>query len=205
VRRLGRFARWTLLFAAGLGPLASIHCSKSRPSNVSTAPGSAPEGDAPVTAEEDAGAPMEPREVEAWAQADGGEAPELIRLVNLVGCADLRERAASTALRATAIRAMAYCPDFSELPWLAEVAASGRGDDPVLALDVVVEQAARPRRAVDPEDADELHTGCAALLSLARTATAPKERRVLAIRALRMLAERGCVKVADIPKDLDAK
>jgi hypothetical protein len=185
--------------------VATVHCSKSRPSNVSTASGSTLEGEAPVAADEDAGAPMEPREVEAWAQADGGEAPELIRLVNLVGCAGLQERASSKALRATALRAMAYCPDFSELPWLADVAASGLADEPLLALDAVVEQAARPRRAVDPEDADELHAGCSGLLALSRSAAVPKERRVLAIRALRMLAERGCVHVEDIPKDLDAK
>ena len=65
--------------------------------------------------------------------------------------------------------------------------------------------AARPRRATDPEDADELHAGCGALLSLARSASRSRERRVLAVHALRMLAERGCVRRADIPTDPDAK
>jgi hypothetical protein len=94
--------------------------------------------------------------------------------------------------------------DFSELPWLAQVATTGTDDDARVALDAVVELAARPRRATDPEDADELHVGCGALLDLARGGERPKERRVLAIRALRMLTDRGCVKKADIPTELDA-
>jgi hypothetical protein len=167
--------------------------------------GAAPQSESPLVEDEDGAAPMEPREMQAWEQADSGDVPELIRLADLVGCAGLRERASRPALRATALRAMAYCPDFSELPWLAEVAASGRGGEPLLALEAIVEQAARPRRAVDPEDAEELHEGCAGLLMLARATDRPRERRVLAIRALRMLAERGCVKLADIPGDLDAK
>jgi hypothetical protein len=185
--------------------LAAAACGKGRPSIGPADSRAVPESDASVVQDEDGGAPMEPRETEAWAQADSGEAPELIRLVDLVGCAGLRERSGSLALRATALRAMAYCPDFSELPWLAEVASSGRGDEPRLALEAIGEQAARPRRAVDPEDAEELHAGCAALLTLARATDRPKERRVLAIRALRMLAERGCVKAADIPSDFDPK
>jgi hypothetical protein len=78
-------------------------------------------------------------------------------------------------------------------------------DDAKAALESIVELAARRRRATDPEDADELHAGCVALLDLARSTERSKERRVLAIRALRMLAERGCVKRADIPTDLDAR
>jgi hypothetical protein len=185
--------------------LAAAACGKGRPSNGPSDARAAPEGGSPVVEDEDGAAPMEPGEMRSWEQADSGEPPELIRLVDLVGCAGLRERSSRPALRATALRALAYCPDFSELPWLAEVAASGRGDEPRLALEAIVEQAARPRRAVDPEDAEELHTGCAALLALARATDRPKERRVLAIRALRMLADRGCVKLADIPGDLDVK
>ena len=99
---------------------------------------------------------------------------------------------------------MQFCHDFSELPWLAQVGTTGTDDEARAALDAVVELAARPRRATDPEDADELHVGCGALLDLARGAERPKERRVLAIRALRMLTDRGCVKKADIPTELDA-
>jgi hypothetical protein len=148
---------------------------------------------------------MDEREQGAWGQADAGEPQELMRLADLVGCETLRERARSAMLRATALRAMAYCPDFSELPWLADVAATGRDEEAIAALDAVVDQAARPRRSTDPEDADELHAGCAALLVLARATERPRARRVLAIRALRMLADRGCVSRADLPTDLDAR
>ncbi len=108
-------------------------------------------------------------------------------------------------MRLPAVRAMRYCPDFSELPWLAGLASTGPDDVATEALDAIVEQAARRRRAVDPEDADELREGCATLLGLARSTDRPRPRRVVAIRALRMLAERGCVQRADIPTDLDAK
>jgi hypothetical protein len=40
---------------------------------------------------------------------------------------------------------------------------------------------------------------------MARDTSRPRERRVLAIRALRMLAERGCVSRGDVPGDLDAR
>jgi len=73
------------------------------------------------------------------------------------------------------------------------------------ALETIGDLAAAPRRANDPEDAPELHEGCASLLALSRAGERPRERRVLAIRALRMLADRGCVKRADIPAELDAR
>ena len=44
----------------------------------------------------------------------------------------------------------------------------------------------------------------AELLALARATGQSKARRVNAIRALRMLADRGCVRRADIPVDFDA-
>ena len=155
---------------------------------------------------------MDAQEAEAWSRAthglDGGD-DDLIRLAELVGCPGLHERAANESagnetVRRTAVRAAAYCSDFSELPWLARLGVDARDDEALDALDSIVDQAARVRRATDPEDADELHAGCGTLLELARS-TAPAPRRVRAIRALRMLAERGCVKMADIPHDLDAK
>jgi hypothetical protein len=148
---------------------------------------------------------MDERERAAWGAADAGEPSELMRLVDVVGCSGLEGRAAVPALRPVAVEAMRYCPDFSELPWLADIAA--RADDALAraALEAIVDQAARPRRAVDPEDADELHAGCASLLALARSAEQPRPRRVEAVRALRMLSERGCVARSDIPTDLDAK
>jgi hypothetical protein len=150
--------------------------------------------------------PPDARELEAWTQADQGGEDEQTRLANLVGCVGLRERAMNPSLRSTAIRAMAYCRDFSELPWLAGVATQSRkGAEGTDALDAIVELAAHPRLAVDPEDAAELREGCQALVALSRAAGQPKEHRVLAVRALRMLADRGCVNRADIPVDFDAK
>jgi len=192
---------------AALCALAAVHCGKATPRGApapSATVGAGAAGEGARAAGDDAG-PMDEREEQAWGEADGGEAQELIRLTDLVGCETLRERASDPSLRATAVRAMAYCPDFSELPWLAEVGAIGRDDDAIAALTAIGDQAARPRRATDPEDADELHAGCGALLALARATERPRARRVLAIRALRMLAERGCVARADIPTDLDPR
>lgn len=149
--------------------------------------------------------PIDPREAEAWARAESGADEDRLRLVELVGCESLRERAQVAAKRATAIRAMSFCTDFSELPWLASVAASGRDDEAAEALESIVDQAARVRRPTDAEDALELAAGCQSLLDLSRSSGQPRSRRVVAVRALRMLSERGCVKRADIPSDLDDK
>jgi hypothetical protein len=188
-----------------------VGCGKSPAPSASMPTSSLPSagaGDATTVATDDAGLPpMDAREAAEWAAASAKDVDpdELARLAELVGCEGLRERGDDAKLRPTAIRAMQFCRDFSELPWLAQVATTGTDDDARAALDAVVELAARPRRATDPEDADELHVGCGALLELARGAERPKERRVLAIRALRMLTERGCVKKADIPTELDAR
>jgi hypothetical protein len=150
--------------------------------------------------------PTDPRERQAWAQAEDGGDDERMRLADLVGCEGLRERAANANLRSTAIRAMAYCPDLSDLAWLASVArSSDDGADRTEALEVIVEQAARSRRATDPDDAVELGEGCRTLVALARAGGQPRSERVLAVRALRMLVDRGCPKKSDIPADLDAK
>ncbi|HEY8088112.1 MAG TPA: hypothetical protein VIF09_09705 [Polyangiaceae bacterium] len=197
--------RRVLVFAV----LAALDCGKSAQPSASMPSASAPSGsvgDAAPSREDDAGlAPMDPRETAQWAAAKDGDAEELARLADLVGCEGLRERADTAELRLTAIQAMQFCTDFSELPWLAQVGGTGKDDEARAALGTVVELAAMPRRSTDPEDADELHVGCGALLELARTVDRPRERRALAIRALRMLADRGCVKRADIPVDLDAK
>ncbi|HEX8791048.1 MAG TPA: hypothetical protein VF765_08840 [Polyangiaceae bacterium] len=163
--------------------------------------------DAAAAAEGDDGAvPMDARETAQWAAAKEGDPEELMRLADLVTCTGLHERAVQQAdLKGTALAAARYCRDFSELPWLAQVGAEGSDADARAALEAVDDLAARPRRSVDPDDADELHTGCAALLTLARKTDAPRDRRVLAIRGLRMLADYGCVKRPDIPTDLDAK
>lgn len=188
--------------------LAGMACGKSPPqsapvpsTNATTALTVADSG----SAADDGGSPIDSRELAQWMAAKQDDPEELARLARLVGCEGLRERAESPELRLTAARAMRYCSDFSELPWLAQLAAGPSDDEARAALESAVELAARPRRATDPEDADELHTGCAALLDLARGTDRPRERRVLAIRALRMLADRGCVKRTDIPADLDAR
>ncbi len=204
--------RWLAIAFVAL--VAFINCGKGAApaSPVTSAPssgGSAAARDsreADAAADDDAGEPMGAREGEAWARAqDGGDDDDELRLADLVGCTGLRERAEDARLRRTAVRAMAHCPDFSELPWLAALGAHGADGEALEALDSIVQQAARVRRATDPEDADELHDGCGALLALARTTDAPAPRRVRAIRALRMLSDRGCVKRADIPADLDVK
>ncbi|MGD0679147.1 MAG: hypothetical protein ABSC94_27430 [Polyangiaceae bacterium] len=147
---------------------------------------------------------MSAREAEAWSRAQDGGDDDLIRLDDLIGCDGARERGGAPALRMTALHAMAYCPDFSELPWLAEVATTGDDAQADSALDSIVEQASRPRRTTDPEDAKELGEGCRRLLTLARASDRPRVRRVVAVRALRMLAERGCVQRSEIPHDFDA-
>jgi hypothetical protein len=191
------------------------HCGKAAApaSSTASAGGADPDasregvaaGSATAAALDGDAGPMDAREAEAWARAQDAGEDDDVRLTELVGCEGLRERAGDPRLRPTALRAMANCPDFSELPWLAEVGSTGGDAEALVALDAVVEQAARVRRATDPEDADELHAGCGQLMALASAKDRPAPRRVRAIRALRMLADRGCVKRADIPTDLDAK
>jgi hypothetical protein len=187
--------------AAGLATLATlaavVACSKSSAQGVAAVATADSPAEAP--------APMDPMEAEAWARAQSGADEDRMRLVDLVGCDSLRERAEVPAQRSTAIRAMSFCSDFSELPWLASIATSGRDDEAADALDTIIEQAARPRRPTDAEDGQELFAGCQSLLDLSRASGQPRARRVVAVRALRMLSERGCVKRTDIPSDLDAK
>jgi hypothetical protein len=183
-----------------LAVLVSIGCTKTKSS-----------GDAESTPGEglpdavDAAAPMDGREEALWAAAAQGDPEELMRLEDEVGCRGLRERAVRADLRSTALRAMKYCPDFSELPWLARIAGDRDDGEARMALETIDALAARPRRAVDPEDADELHAGCEALVALARETSRPQGRRVLAVRALRMLADRGCVKPGEIPGAVSAR
>jgi hypothetical protein len=190
--------------------LLTIACGKGKATTAAAPSGSGAAGEADAGAaavESDDGAvPMDAREVAQWAAAKEGDPEELMRLADLVTCTGLRERGVQQPeLRPTALAAARYCRDFSELPWLAQVGAEGNDADARAALDAVVDLAARPRRSVDPDDADELHTGCTTLLTLARTADRPRDRRVLAVRALRMLADYGCVKRPDIPTDVDVK
>ena len=185
--------------------LALAHCGRGTPARVSAASASGEADSAPQAVAAEAGAAMDPLEASAWALAKDGDDEDRMRLADRVGCSGLRERVDDPGLRMTAIRAMAYCSDFGELPWLAEVAATGGDEEAGAALEAILEEAASPRRATDPEDAEELGAGCGTLLSLARAPDRPRSRRAKAVSALRMLVDRGCVKAGDIPKDVDAK
>lgn len=148
---------------------------------------------------------MDARETELWGRAKEGEGDDLARLADYVGSVGLVERGADPALRATAVRALAFVHDFAALPWLASVGADRDDAEAVSALDAIVELASQPRRAVDPEDASELREGSDKLLALAKDTSTANERRVRAIRALRMLVDRHCVDPAQIPTDLDPR
>jgi hypothetical protein len=103
---------------------------------------------------------------------------------------------------------MAFAPEpgaFAGLELLGEAAKGPSDAEADAALDSAIDLAARPRRALDPEDFTEMKAGCTSLLALATDAKAPRPRRVKAIRALRMLADRGCVDPAQLPSDLDAR
>ena len=148
---------------------------------------------------------MDAREAGLWARAKDGEGDDVARLADYEGSAGLVERASSPDLRATAIRAAGDCRDFGALPWLASVAADVDDESAMAALDSVAELASQRRRSVDPEDASELRDGCDRLLALAKDTGRARPRRVVAIRALRMLVDRGCVDATQIPTDVDAK
>jgi hypothetical protein len=141
------------------------------------------------------------RDVAMWTAARGGAPEDLASLATHEGAAGLVEAAAEPELRATALRAMGYARGWAQLPFLARTAAGKDDDEASLALASAVELAARPRTAVDVEDAVELHEGCAALEGLARETSRARERRIEALRALRMLP----CPAADLPTDLDAR
>jgi hypothetical protein len=140
-----------------------------------------------------------------WTEAaDAGE-DELSRLANVEGAAGLAERAADPAYRTTALQAMAYAEGFAQLPTLGDAAAKGAPEEARIAAESAAILAARVRRPVDPEDAEELKLGCASLLAAAKDVGRPRPVRLAAIRALRMLVDDHGVAAADIPTDLDAK
>jgi hypothetical protein len=140
-----------------------------------------------------------------WAEAKEGDENELSRLAHVEGATGLVERAAEPAFRRTALRAMAYADGFAQLPTLGDAAAKGAPDEAGEAAESAAILAARVRRQVDPEDAEELKLGCAALLAAAKDPARPRPVRLSAIRALRMLVEYRGVAAADIPTDLDPK
>lgn len=139
-----------------------------------------------------------------WQNAKDGEVEDLATLAAHEGAAGLVEATSETTLRPTAIRAMGYARGWAQLPFLAKVASGKDEEEARLALDATLELSLRPRRAEDPEDAEELGEGCGGLLALARDVKGARPRRVAAIRALRMMP---CppADTKEIPTDLDTK
>lgn len=152
-----------------------------------------------IAAPPDAGAAVV-RDVAMWTSAREGQVEDLATLATHEGAAGLVEAAAEPELHVTALRAMAYARGWAQLPYLARTASGTDDDDARIALQSALELAARPRRSEDVEDEAELREGCEKLGSLARDVTGARERRIVALRALRMLP---CPK-QDLPTDLDA-
>lgn len=149
--------------------------------------------------------PGEPDGGGLWVLAAAGDPDDLAALAREEGAAGLAEHAeAAPARRATALAALAYVDDLGGVPYLARRLDEGPDAEAVAAGASLVDAAARPRTARAPEEAEELVAACGRLLALARDAKRPRPRRVAAVRALRMLAERGCVRREDVPGDVDA-
>jgi hypothetical protein len=148
----------------------------------------------------DAGAAVV-RDVAMWTSAREGTTEDLASLATHEGAAGLVEAAAEPDLHVTALRAMAFARGWAQLPYLARTAAATEDDEARIALDAAAELAARPRRSEDVEDEPELREGCEKLGALARDTARARERRVLAMRALRMMP---CPK-QELPADLDAR
>ena len=140
---------------------------------------------------------------ELWVRASDGTEEDSMRLARALGPEGLVAGASSRATRLVAVRAMAFADGFAGLPWLSELAA---GEDVALAkeaVDSAVAMASRGRDQNDPEDAEELRSGCDKLLAIAKNGKHDKIVRIRAVRALRLVADRGCVKIEDIPTDFD--
>lgn len=145
--------------------------------------------------------PAAVRDVAMWTSARDGTTEDLASLATHEGAAGLVEAAREAELRPTALRAMGFARGWAQLPFLVTAATAKNEEEATLALDAVLELAARPRRSEDVDDVDELSEGCTKLLGLARETSQARDRRVKAIRALRMMP---CPK-ADLPADFDAR
>ena len=186
-------SRWLLNLA-----LVLIACGCGRSAN-SAGPGGVDAG--AVTA----AMRVRPPEVDdLWTRAAEAEADDLARLANREGTTGLIERGSDPAFRKTAILALAYAEGYDALPFLAEIAGGTDEANALLAAQTAVDIASRPRRSVDPEDALEVREGCDRFLVIAKQTQKPRRLRVAIVRALRMFADLGFVKPADIPTDVDA-
>lgn len=150
-------------------------------------------------------ATRDPMLEDLWAKASEGELADLARLHDREGETGLIQRAGVPAYRMTALLALGCGEDFTALPYLADVAATGGDGEAEAALASVESIASVPRRTRDPEDALELRKGCEMLLALARQADAPRVRRVSAVSALRRLETTGCLHGEAPPTDFDPK
>lgn len=180
-----------------------VACGRTSPS------ANAPDTSTPVSSSRlalgadagEAGAPEGPSEL--WGRAQGPDATEedLMRLASTEGPVGLGEHATDKATRLLAARAMAHTRGLAGLPWLADACAS---EDAELAKEAALSAtalAAHGRDQNDPEDADEMREGCTKLLAVAKDGKPSREVRVGAVRTLRLLSDRGCVKADEIPKD----
>jgi len=192
--------------AAVLAAALAFACGKATPG------ASAPDGSRPVDASaapSATAAAADPVLEALWVSARSGDADDLARLADREGASGLAARAQlDPGAKFVALRALAYAPDPGALAALPVLADTARGGDDALAdaaLESAIDLAARPRRQLDPEDAAEMKAGCDTLLALAGDGKTARTRRVKAIRALRMLADRGGVDPGAIPSDLDAR
>lgn len=144
-----------------------------------------------------------------WSNAKDGELEDLATLAVHEGALGLMEAVREPTLRRTAIEAMGYARGWAQLPFLVKVGSGKNDEEAKLALAAVVELATRPLRSEDPEDASELREGCVALLALARNTAQSRPRRVMAVRALRMMPcpsfDAGSDDEDGIPTDVDAE
>lgn len=138
-----------------------------------------------------------------WSHARTGNPESLQTLADHEGASGLIEAAeADATLRPIALRAMGLAAGWSQIAYLAKVAANGNDEEAALALDAALELGTRPRTSVDNEDVEELTEGCSGLSGIAKDGGKAKSRRVSAVRALRMMP---CPKDTEIPSDVDAK
>ncbi len=118
--------------------------------------------------------PVAVRDLAMWTAARGGAPEDLASLATHEGAIGLVEAASEDELRSTALRAMGYARGWAQLPYLATAAGGKSDDDARLALESLIELAARPRRSEDVEDAEELREGCEKLGALARDRRGPR-------------------------------
>ena len=189
----------TVVIASTLACAACSSCGKSPGTN--PAPGTSTAAPVNRTVVLPEAGPAAVRDVAMWTSAREGTTEDLASLATHEGAAGLVEAAAEPELRTTALRAMGYARGWAQLPFLTGVATATDDDEARIALASVSELAARPRRSEDVEDIDELREGCEKLGALARDAARNRDRRIAAIRALRMMP---CPK-QEIPADFDAR